>query len=38
MADGDEECIRIFPEIMDTLADVRTAMRLDMGTDMLATD
>ncbi|MFF9569940.1 hypothetical protein [Streptomyces sp. NPDC014685] len=38
MADGDEECTRIFPEIMDALTDVRTAMRLDMGTDMLATE
>ncbi|MFI8434438.1 hypothetical protein ACIGJO_11915 [Streptomyces sp. NPDC079020] len=37
MEDGDEECERIFLEVMDTLADVRAAMRLDMGTDKLAT-
>ncbi|MFF2410001.1 hypothetical protein [Streptomyces sp. NPDC058092] len=38
MENGDEECERIFPEVMNSLADVRTAMRLDMGTDTLATD
>ncbi|MFF1650120.1 hypothetical protein [Streptomyces sp. NPDC058240] len=38
MENGDEECERVFPAVMDALADVRTAMRLDMGTDTLATD
>ena len=36
--DGDEECENAFHEVMNTLAEVRAAMRLDMGTDSLATD
>lgn len=38
LEDGTEECAHIFREVMDALANVRTAMRLDMGTDALATD
>ncbi|WP_141726886.1 hypothetical protein [Streptomyces niveus] len=38
LEDGTEECAHIFREVMNALANVRTAMRLDMGTDALATD
>jgi len=37
MEDGDDECDRLFLHVMGTLAEVRTAMRLDMGTDTLTT-
>ncbi|MDX3855664.1 hypothetical protein [Streptomyces sp. AK02-01A] len=37
MAHGDEECERAFREVMGALAQVRATMRLDLGTDALAT-
>ncbi|WEH38156.1 hypothetical protein [Streptomyces sp. AM 2-1-1] len=36
VVDGDARCERAFVDVMDALAGVRDAMRLDMGTDSLA--
>ncbi|MFD6529469.1 hypothetical protein [Streptomyces sp. NPDC060184] len=36
VVDGDDRCERAFVDVMDALAEVRDAMRLDMGTDALA--
>jgi predicted transcriptional regulator len=38
MSNGDEGYEVAFQEVMEALTAVRTAMRLDMGTDRLPTD